>query len=182
MIVLEGPDGAGKTTLANELSKKYKISIGERGTANRDLLYTVTRQDTYTALSEAVRGDGPMKVWDRLYFSELIYHHVVGRQCEFSTIEQGFIERMIAALTCPIILCLPSFSTVRTNVVKDHQMEGVLGNLEEIYNSYQGLLDSQRFPEHTIVYDYTKDDGTLDTIDEIIEEYMLERRARQWQV
>lgn len=50
MVIVEGCDGTGKTTLVEALSVDLGLRVGQRATRNRDELYKVTRQDTYTAL------------------------------------------------------------------------------------------------------------------------------------
>lgn len=182
MIILEGVDGAGKTTLAHKLAQHFGLGFGERGTKDRKLLYTVTRQDTYTALGEETKGKEPMRIWDRLYYSELVYADIVGRPCEFSPVEQGYVERMIDALNCVVVVCMPPFDVVAENARKDEQMDGVLENLRSIYQSYCRLLTSKRFPDSALIYDYQADDDgdVYDQILEATENYMLERRARTW--
>lgn len=196
MIVVEGPDGAGKTTLVNELSKEFGLRHGERGTSDHSKLYTVTRRDTYTALGDAVKGTEQVRIWDRLYYSELVYAKTVGRPVEFNTTEQTYVQRMIEALHCPIIVCLPDYPVVAKNAGMVEQMDGVNENLVEIYNSYVRLCDGT-FPDHTHIYDYVTEHGgvnwymqdrgpyqfaftPLAAIKDDICDYLEERRERTW--
>lgn len=181
MIIVEGPDGAGKTTLVNELQESFGLQVGQRGTKDRDLLWTVTRPDTYKALAEAIRGDQPPVIWDRLYYSELVYHDITGRHCQFSESEQFFIEQVIEAIYPPVIVCLPLWETVRANVAKDHQMEGVVDNALKIYRRYESL----KFHGNVIYYSYTRARPnrkwrSLDTIKTIISHYIDTRSYREW--
>ncbi len=192
IVIIEGPDGAGKSTLVERITKEFGIEVGQRATPDRDKLYTVTRQDTYTALSEAVRGDGPMKVWDRLYYSELVYADVVGRKTEFSLTEQAFVQAVIEALECPVILCLPPFDVVAENERGTHQMAGVHDNLPRIYDDYVTLLAGGTFPEFVTVYDYTVSEWgprgggpvttPLEDILQGIADYAELRKDREWSV
>ena len=182
MIILEGPDGAGKSTLARHIMSQYGLCEFERGTKDRSKLYTVTRSDTYRALGAAASGAEPVRVADRLYYSDLVYAPATGRPCEFSPIEQGFIERVINAINCPVIVCMPPIGVARANALKDDQMDGVNDNFGTIYAGYAALLEAERFPEHALVYDYTQDTDGQEGLEvqNYIDEYLMERRHRSW--
>lgn len=158
--------------------QRYGLNEFERGTKDRKLLYTVTRSDTYRALGQAACGHEPVRVADRLYYSELVYPAIVGRTCEFSPIEQGYIERVIEGIAMPTIVCMIPLNLARSNACKDEQMDGVNDNYDDIYHRYLELLDHERFPEHALVYDYTSSDK--DEVWDYIDTYMTERRARSW--
>lgn len=179
MIVCEGPDGAGKSTLVEHLAEMFDLAIGERGVANRDHLYKVTRQDTYKALSMGVLGSQP-RIWDRLFVSEFVYADLVGRPCEFSQAEAEFIVATMNALAFPMIVCLPPLDVVKENVAKAHQMKGVNEHLSGIYFTYdQGILP---WPENLIYYDYTghnKDFASLDEVEDEVAGYLKTRKERE---
>lgn len=188
MIIVEGPDGSGKSTLVRELAKEFGLLEGERGTTDRKKLYTVTRPDTYQALGHAVGGTAPVRIWDRLFYSELVYAPLVDRPVEFSTSEQGYVRRMIDALACPIIVCLPPRDVVTQNVLatKDEQMDGVVAAARWIWNRYEDLWQDGVFGEHVMLYDYTSrlltdrplSFSSIDVIKENISDYLAERRER----
>src|SRR5437868_13537584 len=125
MIVVEGFDGTGKSTLVTRLSGDLGLRVGERGTENRDKLYEVTRQDTYTALAHAVSGRVPAYIWDRMFFSEPIYSHVMGRKNAFNGNESMHVMAILKALRCPIIICHVPLEVAEENMEKKHQMEAV---------------------------------------------------------
>jgi hypothetical protein len=182
---VEGPDGAGKSTLVRELCSRFNLSEGVRGTSDRKLLYTVTVSDTMQALIGAVDGRQPTRIWDRLYYSELVYADLVGRPVEFNATQRSFIQRTIEALRCPIIVCLPPFKVVRANAAKAEQMKGVNENLGAIYAQYKERLIDGTFPDHTLVYDYTYRADESPDLSEIVTEvkdYLDERSDRAWTV
>lgn len=182
MIIVEGPDGAGKSTLVESLSKEFALEVGERGVADRSKLYTVTRQDTYTALSEAVKGNELPQIWDRLFFSELVYAPMAERKPEFSEEESITIKRVMQALGIPIIVCLPPFKVVEKNIEDTEQMSGVHKNIGAIWQHYTGLFTSMPW---VMWYDYTQThDGpghkTYDEILESLQYYLEDRKKREW--
>lgn len=178
MIVVEGPDGTGKTTLVNRLSEDLCLNVGKRGTDNRDELYKVTREDTYRALAHAVEGYHPPFIWDRLgVFSDPIYSYVQGRKCAFSRHEHRFITRILRSLNCPIILCMVPRTLAEENIAKAHQMEGVNDNYAYIYSAYRGLTITTS--TWTWRYVYTDDDA-YSKLRISVEKYLKNRKEREW--
>ncbi len=184
MIIVEGPDGAGKSTLVERLCKLYGLEVGTRGTSNRDLLWTVTVPDTMRALGWAVGGFNNPKIWDRLYYSDFVYAPIQGRKVAFNDSQQGHVDAVIESLRCPIIVCLPPRDVVLVNVAKVHQMDTVDENIGEIYDTYHAMTyrtgDAIKpFPEHRIVYDYTFTGIRYETdVLEEIEDYLDNRQER----
>jgi hypothetical protein len=186
MILVEGPDGAGKTTLVERLAQMYGLQIGHRGTDNRDLLWTVTLPDTLRALSDAVHGVKPPAIWDRLYYSDFVYAPLgaTPRPVAFNESQQKHIDAVIEALRCPIIVCLPPFRVVERNIMSErHQMEGVKERALNIWDEYYRMTykvgDAQKaFPDHRVVYNYEDDLDCWEDVLNEIEDYLSERQER----
>jgi hypothetical protein len=171
MIIVEGPDGAGKTTLVNYLLEVFgdDLVLGERGTKNRDDLWKVTKPDTYRAIHRSLGYPGrdlevPQvpEIWDRLFWSEFVYWDLVGRdKPEFNQHDQTLIPQVIAALDSLVIWCLPPRSVVMANIESEaHQMEGVRERSAQIFDRYSGMMLDRELVPGTLrnkffVYDYT---------------------------
>ena len=187
MIVVEGPDGAGKTTLVERLCEMYGMVVGERGTKDRDLLWTVTVHDTMRALGLAVTGHRTPLIWDRLYYSDFVYAPLgtTPRPVAFNASQQAHVDKVIEALRCPVIVCLPPKNVVMENTASErHQMPGVKERIETIYDEYHRMTyrpgDARKaFPEHRVVYDYTLEVLEHPILDEI-EDYLDERQERMY--
>ena len=195
MIIVEGPNGAGKTALVRLLSKDLELQVGERS-ADRNELYQVARQDTYNAIGEAVKGFDPVRIWDRLFFSELVYAPVMGRkgrfrkrqftntgrECQFTNTEERYVYRILDALRCPIIFCIPPEETVLKNVedVKDPERADVRENTQEIFRSYIGIRNGCHSSRH---FDYTQSSGFGPSYEDILrhcKRYISQRVERSW--
>lgn len=174
MVIIEGPDGAGKSTLVKQVCDELKLEVGTRGTKNRDLLWTVTVSDTMRALGMAVTGQAPPKVWDRLYYSEFVYAPIQGRDVAFNLMHQRHINAVLDVLKPPRIMCLPPWEIVEANAGKVHQMDGVNDNLEKIYRFYSRMYQQNHNFDS---YDYTKD--SIEQVFDIIGAHITKRKMRE---
>jgi hypothetical protein len=171
MIIIEGPDGAGKTTLAQELSSRYGFRIGGTRGPNDNV-----RGRVYSALGAAVAGAGPIRIYDRLFYSELVYGPILRGRCLFSPIEQNHIHHVLEVLRCPIIFCLPDLDVILKNLEQKEHLEGVRENIAAIHASYQDLF--LKTPSAArLLYAYTRN-GIKDWT--VIDHYVERRRERTW--
>lgn len=178
MIIIEGPDGAGKTTLVKQLQEEYGFDVGERGTEDRTKLYLYTVRDTHKAVRGAVNPYAPPLIWDRLFYSELVYYPYTTGKCRFNQEQINYFTRMIDALRCPVVLCLPPEHLVVESVEDPdrQEMDGVKENIRTIYHGYEQLYRDLIFPDHTFWYDYTRDAFTQ--LKQYIDPYLTERQER----
>jgi hypothetical protein len=143
MIIVEGPDGGGKSTLVNFLHEKTGMPLSPDS-----MLSDVERNDPEFRSQEAVRdrvyqsilssvgGAEAPEIHDRMFYSELIYSHAYGRECAFTWGEQQHICRVLIACRCPVFFCIPPLTELRKKVFASDHMEGVVENIIKIYNSY----------------------------------------------
>lgn len=157
MIILEGPDGAGKSTLLGKLEMglaEYGIHAGvHAGTPNRDRMWETTVPRTYDAIAADLNPDNPPLVWDRLFYSELVYSPVMKRPNAFGT-RSNYVHRLIAYTQSPVIFCMPPFDIVQQNVFQTEQHDWVTDNVEAIYKRYQQIT-ARYHTSNTYLWDYT---------------------------
>lgn len=181
MILVEGCDGTGKTTLVNQLVTDLGLSVGQRGTANRDELYKVTREDTYRALAHAIEGKRPPYIWDRLGpISDPIYSRVMGRDCAFKRTEIEFFKHLAEAVKFPIIICHVPLFVAEENQLRSHQMDGVDENYPFLHGLYEGVRDYMLTwtpPCH--VYDYRAPKAYEELLEKV-KHYLISRTDREW--
>jgi hypothetical protein len=139
MIIVEGPDGAGKTSLITRLAAETSIPVHERavrdktGPDERDLW-------EWTHVDMANWGE-QVYLYDRHpLVSEYIYGPLTRGQ-----VAPGFDRQSAHALRqrleqqCLLILCLPPLAEYHKNLLADEQMEGVLDHQEALYGLYSSL-------------------------------------------
>ena len=182
MILVEGPNGGGKTTLVRHLADKHRLLIADM---KRDLHRPPDtspegqRERVYTFLAQALMGNSPVRIVDRLYFSELVYGHLWRYKVAFTDQEQLMIEQVMEAMSIPVIFCIPPVSICRENVEGvESQHEKVLPTLDAIYGMYDNIALGR--PDLVYRYDYTQGDEALEYIDTHVAAYLDFRKERSW--
>lgn len=153
MLIVEGPDGAGKTTLVERLSKELDMYVMPRVVSKNaeamvDLVQWV-HDDVTSGLKRAI--------YDRhRLISEPIYGPVLR-----GNIEPGFdnmrwlrdYQRKFRELEPFVIFCLPPLETVLKNVESDEDNQVVHKAISIIYWLYHNVAAS--WPTPSVVWDYT---------------------------
>lgn len=153
IVILEGPDGGGKTTLARYLEQHHGFKYIHTGPPRgEDLLEEYGYQ-----LWRATYDSQPV-VFDRLYLGERIYGPVLRGYDGLG--EYGFklMRRLTKGQGVYEVICLPPYETCFANWQKSHS--DIVKNSHkfvEIYERYQTYLRTPGFG----VWDYTNIDLRL---------------------
>lgn len=164
MIVVEGPDGAGKTMLATRLSEALGVSIEPKAVSNEARALVDMKEWVETAISQ---GFG-LRLYDRFsLISELVYSPAMDKAWKPPHQNQSWLSNSLArfyGLEPFIIYCLPSFDLVWRNVAKDHTSWVVQNQavMQRVYKLYQARIAIDlTISQGTIrVWDYEHDEGT----------------------
>lgn len=157
-IIVEGPDGSGKTGLVAKLSHSFGYPIHERASHSRT--GPVPSVDVWAHTDVATMADQPPSVYDRHpIISEPIYAALVRKEMphgEFINPDWRKAMRARAAEHALLILCMPGLNTVTKNVLANEgdQMPGVLANIAAIYTAYQMAWDL--WPGYGVHWNYTQ--------------------------
>jgi thymidylate kinase len=157
IIIVEGPDGAGKTTLIRNLreeSKRYFWVASSSGPP-KDLEEI---RDVLRWVDKAAELQIPV-IFDRFpLISESVYGPVLRGKCLLD--EMGDSEHIsVTALLRKInrvVYCRPSLEVIRKNVIEGTtpQLLGVLENLKDIVERYDKLMDILEDEIQVYHYDY----------------------------
>lgn len=100
IIILEGPEGAGKSTLAKQLSKQTGFEIVHRSKPKDE----EEKKQMLQHYIDAIKQNKNM-IWDRCWYSEMVYGPIM-RDAAFITTQQMYeLETLLAKTGALIIYC-----------------------------------------------------------------------------
>lgn len=154
-VIVEGCDGAGKTTLIQKLQYDFpQLELHPRFATSKegplDNLATLVYEDEAEMASRRWLYDRHPVISEYIYGLHLPTRKV---NPEFLTYDFYRIVRMIES-SAFVIFCHPPFDVVKMNVEHEEQMPGVVEHLEELYDAYA----AQRITwagYYSATYDYT---------------------------
>lgn len=150
IILFEGPDGGGKTTLIRTEFRDYREkhfgAFREPETAYR----------TYNRFLRDVACDVAI---DRMHISELVYGPIM-RDKPLLIEEHKKLERRLSALDVKLVMCLPPYDVALDNwYFRNQKGKEYVKNEDKykrIYDAFVEIVITGKTVLPTIVYDYTK--------------------------
>jgi thymidylate kinase len=151
VLIIEGPDGSGKSTLCNMLLSTGTVSSvkpSPRITAKGDVDRMKYETDRYIRLY----GEDNKVAVDRFLFSEMAYGKVLRGKSAFSKAEymHKLIELMLKGSV--VIFCLPD-----TLIYKLDESPVVKEKMSQIRNMYDNLVNDQALTSaRTYIYKWNE--------------------------
>lgn len=127
-IIIEGPDGAGKSTLAKSLAGALDMNI---------LKMTADGGQSAREYMQKLACDGV--IIDRCWVSEQVYSDLFGREPRIDNDDAEALTKFCGRAGIPIIVLLPPLHVVigRMNARGDEYADVVCPNITEIYRRYR---------------------------------------------
>lgn len=134
-IIIEGPDGAGKSTLAKSLADRLDMNI---------LKMTANGGQSPREYIQKLECDGV--IIDRCWVSEQVYSDLFGREPRIDVDEAEALTEFCALAGIPIIVLLPPLHVVigRLNSRGDEFADVVCPNIVEIYKRYREWAEAHK--------------------------------------
>lgn len=158
MIIVEGPDGAGKSTLIKELRAEFRLPIADRVVSKKTEAMTDLVDWTEKNLSKGFQ----LEIFDRhRLISEPIYGPILRDKAQpgFDDIEwlHKMMFQMYHIVKPVIIYCIPDYGTVWENVRDDSDNEVVRDRIYSIWSLYltKAVTDIATY-DRAVLFDYTK--------------------------
>lgn len=178
MIIIEGPDGAGKTTLVEHLAQKYDLSIAER-VVDKDTHPLNTDLKHWTEVN--LKAGLQWKIFDRhRLISEPIYSACMNRKTHEGFDDIGWLTARMIDFTRIhpfIVYCLPPYSTVENNLEDDQNNTAIWGYAEHIYNLYLAAAAGDVARGQAVLFNYHLD-PTYSRVDMLFEQWVRNNRTR----
>lgn len=105
VIILEGPDGCGKTNIGQALSRRTGFPYFKPTTERemwRDRSFKLALEYDQPYIAQFLKQTGYDAIFDRAYPSEWVYSQVFKRETNMAALEQ--VDRMFADLGAQIII------------------------------------------------------------------------------
>ena len=155
VVILEGPDGGGKSTLAAELVKKgFAYRHFGPPDPGVDMIEFYLRH-----LNEAIEEPEVPTVFDRLYLGETIYGPIMRGQDRIGG-RKGIrlFQRLIQSRDVLEVFCIPSHDTMRDNYArKMTEKDDYVKGFENFWKICDGYLQALHIMPKAMTFNYQKD-------------------------
>lgn len=135
-IIIEGPDGAGKSTLAKSLAEALDMNI---------LKMTANGGQSMPEYVQKLKCDGI--IIDRCWVSEQVYSDLFKREPRIDNDDAEALTEFCGLAGIPIIVLLPPLHVVisRLNERGDEYADVVCPNIVDIYKRYQEWAEAHPY-------------------------------------
>lgn len=135
MIIVEGVDNTGKTRLIGDLSRNFPLLKVIKSPGPTPDLPRWTMQE----LMES--RDRHLKIYDRFFFSELVYGPVIRETVLYTPEQRDYILQFMELVAHPLVIMCQRLDA-EESILEREQMEGVVENFRELSQEYSTIIIS----------------------------------------
>jgi len=159
VIIVEGPDGAGKSNLVSRIEADWSLQREPKAvTSDAQSLFPMGQYIE----DELSKGFG-MRLYDRFaLISSPLYMMLENRTFVDPLTNPDWLKiqyKRLSRIDPVLIYCLPPLEVVKANLERDDNSGGkVLEHVEEIYYGYVAWYARDGYNSSSMVWDYTNPD------------------------
>lgn len=148
-IIIIGMDNTGKSTLASNLSKKYRYPLIAPCGPGKTKKQMINHMKIAYMFNNVIYERYPV-------FEEMVYGKILRGKSKFNFHSKMF--RKLRKQRTLIIYCRPDEKTI-FNFGEREQMKGVISNSEKLLYSFDSLIDKliYKYKMNVKIYDYEVD-------------------------
>lgn len=151
-VIIEGPDGAGKTRLARELCARYGMGYHHEGPPPPGVDLTAY----YAKL--LVNATRPT-VFDRLYLGELVYGPLLRGGSRVSAYDLRMLHRLVVGTGSTVVTCLPDFCVCLENNQAKTELITDQVTLRDAYDAWDLVFNAVMTIPNRQPHSYTRQVG-----------------------
>lgn len=165
-IVIEGMDGAGKSTLAADLvewAHPAKLVRNELGP--RDDLYEWWQSELNLKMASTL-------VYDRFFYPELVYGPILRGRVKVPWVQIFSVMQSLRSQAF-LIYCRPALHKIEGGAQTKEQWPGVMDNFQALLGAYDAIMIGEIpwYGTRFFRYDWEQE-GALDALKESLQEYI----------
>ena len=151
MVIVEGVDGSGKTTLVNYLAGQFNLKA-EKSPGPVDI------KEYWTWIDATIRREkaGEKWIYDRhAFFSEQVYS-ILRKENHHRVYSPMTVSQMRALINCnpTVIYCRPFEETIMDRLLDKDQMEGVPEHWGDLLRRYDTLMKEMEQYFNIVYYNW----------------------------
>lgn len=158
IIILEGPDGAGKTTLADQLCTRYDLRYHHEGPPPSGIDALEYYGHILEGERELIAGGAKGIVFDRLALGERVYGPIYREHDRLGENGWRVFQRLINAANAVQVMCLPPYQTCYESWSSGRN-EMIARSKVDVFHRTYNRFDDLASPSQ-IRYDWTTDELT----------------------
>lgn len=151
IIILDGIDKCGKSTLARKLASKYKAKLIHISTPKTD--------DPFNEYVSLINSLDPNRsyVFDRLYLGECAYGEIYRKKSGLTAMQQYYLELMLLKFNPTLIYCWLDYNELAWNFHKDKEESTNLIDVPRLDKLFRTAFKRSILPKSTFCYKFDKE-------------------------
>lgn len=150
VIILEGIDKCGKSTLARELSKKYKAELIKISAPKTKKPY-----DEYINIVNSLKQNKNYVI-DRFHLGEFAYGPIYRNACGLSVEQQFYLENLLLKHNPFLIYCWLDYNQLAWNFCHDKEESTRFEDVPRLSKTFQEVFHRSILPKTTFNYKLNK--------------------------